>query len=95
MRSLTVGEVRDWLLSDEATPERIAGLSPGLTPEMAAAVSKLMRVQDLILAAAKIRVVTQFRTTVGLPGRLSARGCSRIILLTMRWALQRRSWMGC
>ena len=73
VRSLTVGELRDWLLSDEATPERIAGLSPGLTPEMAAAVSKLMRVQDLILAAAKIRVATQFRTTVGLPGRLSAR----------------------
>jgi ethanolamine ammonia-lyase large subunit len=73
VRSLTVGELRDWLLSDEATSERLAALSPGLTPEMAAAVSKLMRVQDLILAAAKIRVVTRFRTTVGLPGRLSAR----------------------
>jgi ethanolamine ammonia-lyase large subunit len=73
VRSLTVGELRDWLLSDEATPERLAGLAPGLTPEMAAAVSKLMRVQDLIAAAAKIRVVTRFRTTVGLPGRLSAR----------------------
>jgi ethanolamine ammonia-lyase large subunit len=70
---LTVGELRDWLLVDEATPERLAGLAPGLTPEMAAAVSKLMRVQDLIAAAAKIRVVTRFRTTVGLPGRLSAR----------------------
>jgi ethanolamine ammonia-lyase large subunit len=73
VRSLTAGELRDWLLSDEATPERLAGLAPGLTPEMAAAVSKLMRVQDLIAAAAKIRVVTRFRTTVGLPGRLSAR----------------------
>jgi ethanolamine ammonia-lyase large subunit len=73
IRSFTVGELRDWLLSDEATPERLAALAPGLTPEMAAAVSKLMRVQDLILAAAKIRVVTRFRTTVGLPGRLSAR----------------------
>ncbi len=73
VRSLTVGEFRDWLLSDDATPERIAALAPGLTPEMAAAVSKLMRVQDLIAAAAKIRVVTQFRTTVGLPGHLSAR----------------------
>jgi ethanolamine ammonia-lyase large subunit len=73
VRSLTVGELRDWLLSDEATPERIASLAAGLTPEMAAAVSKLMRVQDLILAASKIRVVTRFRTTVGLPGRLSAR----------------------
>src|SRR5580658_1370203 len=73
VRSFTVGELRDWLLSDEATGERIAALSPGLTPEMAAAVSKLMRVQDLIAAARKIRVVTRFRTTVGLPGRLSAR----------------------
>jgi ethanolamine ammonia-lyase large subunit len=73
VRSLTVGELRDWLLSDDATAERLAALSPGLTPEMAAAVSKLMRVQDLIAAAAKIRVVTQFRTTVGLAGRLSAR----------------------
>jgi ethanolamine ammonia-lyase large subunit len=73
VQSLTVGELRNWLLSDEATPERLAELAAGLTPEMAAAVSKLMRVQDLIAAAAKIRVVTRFRTTVGLPGRLSAR----------------------
>ena len=73
VRSLTVGELRDWLLSDDATPERLETLAPGLTPEMAAAVSKLMRVQDLIAAAAKIRVVTRFRTTVGLPGRLSTR----------------------
>jgi ethanolamine ammonia-lyase large subunit len=73
IRSLTVGEFRNWLLSDNATPERIAALAPGLTPEMAAAVSKLMRVQDLIIAAQKIRVVTRFRTTVGLKGRLSAR----------------------
>ena len=71
--SFTIGELRDWLLSDEATGERIAALSPGLTPEMAAAVSKLMRVQDLIAAARKIRVVTRFRTTVGLAGRMSAR----------------------
>ena len=73
VRSLTVGELRDWLLSDEATNESIAALTRGLTPEMAAAVSKLMRVQDLILAARKIRVVTSFRTTVGLPGCLSTR----------------------
>jgi ethanolamine ammonia-lyase large subunit len=71
--SLTVGELRDWLLSDDATGERLAALAPGLTPEMAAAVSKLMRVQDLIAAAQKIRVVTCFRTTVGLAGMLSAR----------------------
>ncbi len=73
VRSFTVGELRDWLLSDEATEDRLAALSPGLTPEMVAAVSKLMRVQDLILASAKIQVVTRFRTTVGLRGRLSAR----------------------
>jgi ethanolamine ammonia-lyase large subunit len=73
IRSFTVGELRDWLLSDEATGDRIAALAAGLTPEMAAAVSKLMRVQDLVLAAAKIRVVTRFRTTIGLPGRFSAR----------------------
>ena len=53
VRSFTVGELRDWLLSDEATGERLAALAPGLTPEMAAAVSKLMRVQDLIAAASK------------------------------------------
>ena len=73
VRSLTVGDLRNWLLSDEASGDRLAALAPGLTPEMAAAVSKLMRVQDLIAAAAKIRVVTRFRTTVGLAGRLSAR----------------------
>ncbi len=70
---LSVGEFRDWLLSDEATSERLAALAPGLMPEMAAAVSKIMRVQDLILVAKKISVVTRFRTTVGLPGRLSTR----------------------
>jgi ethanolamine ammonia-lyase large subunit len=73
VQSLTVGELRNWLLSDDATPQRIASLAPGLTPEMAAATAKLMRVQDLIAAARKIHVVTRFRTTVGLPGRLSAR----------------------
>ncbi|MDP9050066.1 MAG: ethanolamine ammonia-lyase subunit EutB [Acidobacteriota bacterium] len=71
--SFTVGDLRDWLLSDDATGERIAALAPGITPEMAAAVSKLMRLQDLVLAARKISVVTRFRTTVGLPGRLSTR----------------------
>jgi ethanolamine ammonia-lyase large subunit len=70
---LRVGELRDWLLSDEATGERLANLARGLTPEMVAAVSKLMRVQDLILVARKTSVVTRFRTTVGLPGRLSTR----------------------
>jgi ethanolamine ammonia-lyase large subunit len=70
---LTVGELRDHLLSDAATPSTLAALAPGLTPEMAAAVSKLMRLQDLILVARKINVITKFRTTVGLPGRLSTR----------------------
>jgi ethanolamine ammonia-lyase large subunit len=71
--SLTVGGLRDWLLSYETTAESLASLAAGLTPEMAAAVSKLMRVQDLVAVARKIRVVTRFRTTVGLPGRLSTR----------------------
>jgi len=70
---LTVGELRDFLLSDEATGEVIASLKWAFTPEMAAAVSKIMRVQDLVLVTRKIRVVTRFRTTVGLPGRLSTR----------------------
>jgi ethanolamine ammonia-lyase large subunit len=70
---LTVGEFRDWLLSEQATSERLTALAPGVTPEMAAAVSKLMRVQDLVSAAAKCRVVTRFRSTIGLPGRISTR----------------------
>src|ERR1700731_1032669 len=71
--ALTVGEFRDWLLSEQATPDRLKSLAPGLTPEMAAAVSKLMRLQDLVSASAKCRVVTRFRCTIGLPGRLSTR----------------------
>ncbi len=70
---LTVGEFRDWLLDDQATTAALASLAPGLTPEMAAAVSKIMRLQDLITAAAKCRVVTRFRSTIGLPGRMSTR----------------------
>jgi ethanolamine ammonia-lyase large subunit len=70
---LTVGDFRNWLLTDAATEETLAALVPGLTPEMVAAVSKLMRVQDLILAAKKCRVVTRFRDTIGLEGRLSTR----------------------
>jgi ethanolamine ammonia-lyase large subunit len=70
---LTVGGFRDWLLSDEATPPVLAALAPGVTPEMAAAVSKVSRLQDLMLMAAKCSVVTRFRNTVGLPGRLSVR----------------------
>lgn len=70
---LTVGGLRDWLLSEHATSERLSALAYGLTPEMVAAVSKLMRVQDLILVAQKIRVVTGFRGTLGLQGQLSTR----------------------
>jgi ethanolamine ammonia-lyase large subunit len=71
--NLTVGEFRDWLLSDDATTETLTRIAPGITPEMAAAVSKLMRNQDLILAAKKCSVVTCFRNTIGLPGRMSVR----------------------
>ena len=71
--SMTVGAFRDWLLSDAATTEALEKLALGVTPEMAAAVSKLMRNQDLIAVARKIRVVTRFRNTLGLPGRLSVR----------------------
>ncbi|NCP39834.1 MAG: ethanolamine ammonia-lyase subunit EutB [Rhodoferax sp.] len=70
---LTVGDFRNWLLSDLATPQTLKALAPGLTPEMAAAVSKLCRLQDLILIARKCQVVTQFRSTLGLPGRLATR----------------------
>ena len=70
---LTVGDFREWLLSDQADAAALDALAPGLTPEMAAAVSKIMRLQDLILVAAKRRVVTRFRDTLGLPGRLATR----------------------
>ncbi len=70
---LTVGDFRDWLLDDATTSATLAAVAAGITPEMAAAVSKLMRNQDLILAARKCRVVTRFRNTLGLPGRLAVR----------------------
>ncbi len=71
--AMSVGAFRDWLLSDEVDGAVLKAVAPGVTPEMAAAVSKIMRNQDLILAASKIRVVSQFRSTVGLRGRLSSR----------------------
>jgi ethanolamine ammonia-lyase large subunit len=71
--SMTVGQLRDWLLSYAADTAALTALAPGLTPEMAAAVSKIMRNQDLIAVAAKTRVVTAFRSTIGLSGRLSSR----------------------
>ncbi len=70
---LTVGDFRDWLLSDLATTEVLTAIAQGLTPEMVAAVSKIMRIQDLILVAKKCRVITQFRNTIGLENRLSTR----------------------
>ncbi|MEB0011200.1 ethanolamine ammonia-lyase subunit EutB [Glaciimonas sp. Gout2] len=73
IRHLTIGDFRNWLLSDAATELLLTAIAPGITPEMAAAVSKIMRVQDLILVAKKCRVVTRFRNTIGLANRLSTR----------------------
>ncbi len=73
IRHLTVGGFRDWLLSDAATGEALAAVAPGLVPEMVAAASKLCRLQDLMVVAARVQVVTRFRSTIGLPGRLSTR----------------------
>jgi len=73
LRHMTVGEFRDWLLSYEASAAVLSAVAPGITPEMAAAVSKLMRNQDLIAVAAKCRVVTRFRNTLGLAGHLGSR----------------------
>src|SRR5690606_41516423 len=70
---LTVGDFRNWLLGDEADGAALAALAPGLTPEMVAAASKIMRVQDLIRVAQKPRVVTRFRHTIGLPGQMATR----------------------
>ena len=70
---LTVGDFRNWLLGDDVDSVTLAALAPGITPEMAAAVSKIMRNQDLILVAQKCRVVTAFRNTIGLPGRMATR----------------------
>jgi ethanolamine ammonia-lyase large subunit len=70
---LTVGDFRNWLLSGQASTEALTAIAPGLTPEMVAAVSKIMRIQDLILVAKKCRVITRFRGTIGLENRLSTR----------------------
>ncbi|MEO5796322.1 MAG: ethanolamine ammonia-lyase subunit EutB [Rhodoferax sp.] len=73
IRHLTVGDFRNWLLSDAVDSATLAVVAPGITPEMAAAVSKIMRNQDLILVAKKCRVITAFRNTIGLEQRLSTR----------------------
>jgi ethanolamine ammonia-lyase large subunit len=70
---LTVGEFREWLLSEQTGDAELAAVSPGVTPEMAAAVSKIMRLQDLVAVSAKRRIITRFRDTLGLPGRFSTR----------------------
>lgn len=71
--AMNVGDFRDWLLDPETGGGALAGIARGLTPEMVAAVSKIMRAQDLIAVAAKVEVVTRFRSTLGLSGRLSTR----------------------
>ncbi len=71
--SFTVGQFRDWLLTDAADTQTLSALAVGITPEMAAAASKLMRLQDLVLVASKCSVVTRFRNTIGLAGHFSAR----------------------
>ena len=70
---LTVGDLRNWLLGDTADEAALRAVAPGITPEMAAAVSKIMRIQDLVLVARKCRVVTGFRNTIGLAGRMATR----------------------
>jgi len=73
LQGLTVGSFREWLLANETDDAALAAAARGITPEMAAAVSKIMRNQDLIAVARKRRVVTRFRNTLGLAGRLSVR----------------------
>lgn len=70
---LSVGEFRNWLLSDNTTTKTLQAVKNGLTPEMVAAVSKIMRNQDLIMVAKKFEVITKFRNTIGLKGHLSTR----------------------
>jgi len=70
---LTVGDFRNWLLSDEADTAALHALSKGLTPEMVAAVSKIMRIQDLVIVSKKCEVISKFRNTIGLRGRLATR----------------------
>ena len=73
LAAMTVGDLREWLLARETDAAALTTAAPGLTPEMVAAVSKLMRNQDLVAVARKCRVITAFRTTLGLPGRLATR----------------------
>ena len=90
--ALTVGGFRDWLLAAE--PDALTAIRAGITPEMAAAASKIMRLQDLVAVASKCRVVTKFRNTIGLPGRLSVR-LNRTTPPTIPTASPPPSWTGC
>jgi ethanolamine ammonia-lyase large subunit len=93
---LTVGGFRDWLLGDDATEASLKALAPGLTPEMAAAVSKIMRVQDLVLVSQKIRVVTRFRnTTPSACVGACPPGCNPITPPMTRPALPPACWTAC
>jgi ethanolamine ammonia-lyase large subunit len=83
---LTVGSFREWFLSHEVTSEVLTRVAPAITPEMAAAVSKLMRLQHLALVARKCRVVTRFRNTLGLPGRtLDPASARPPAIFTLSW----------
>ncbi len=73
IQHLTIGDFRNWLLSEKTDSKTIKKAEKGITPEMAAAVSKIMRNQDLIAVAKKCTVITRFRNTLGLPGKLSTR----------------------
>ncbi|MEQ8352838.1 MAG: ethanolamine ammonia-lyase subunit EutB [Leptospiraceae bacterium] len=73
LHNLSVGEFREWLLSEKTSSRDLASVGPGLTPEMVAAVSKIMRIQDMILVSKKCQVITSFRTTLGQPGTLAVR----------------------
>ncbi|MCK6531123.1 ethanolamine ammonia-lyase subunit EutB [Myxococcota bacterium] len=73
VRGFTVGELREWILDGRTTGEEVLRISPGLTPEMVSAVTKLMTNLDLMVAGAKVRVVVRCNSTLGLPGRVSSR----------------------
>ena len=73
IRSMSVGELREHILSDLTSGDDLRSLQAGIIPEMAAAVAKIMSNKDLVLAAAKIRNVTRCRNTLGEPGVLAIR----------------------
>lgn len=70
---LSVGDFRNWLLHEDTDTACLSRIAPALTPEMVAAVAKIMRNQDLILVARKCEVISRFRNTLGMRGRLATR----------------------